>query len=211
MADESHDADNVSVRSGRTVCYVAALDPTLRTPSPEPFVEDAEDENEFDPAFHLLLEQSKSLKEIFQKRSLEYGQLKYELRRARDIYDHLYRIDFNVSSTILATEEILEVSNFTFRDLDSHLSRQKRQQKEFFGSRVTRVRATFEQLERLAEDNEVLLEKLRVLHYPVEEFQHIARRDRLMRSQNNFDFVIKELCEELSAFLSSRSAITYSE
>ncbi|CAD0095324.1 unnamed protein product [Aureobasidium vineae] len=211
MADESYHADNVSIRSAGTVCYVAALDTTLRTPSPEPFVEEPEDENDFDPAFRLMVEQSKSLKETFQKRSLEYGELKYELRRARDFYDHLYRIDFNVSSAILATQEILEVSSFTFRDFRSHLSRQKHQQKEFFGSRVTRIRTTFDQLERLAEENEVLLDKLRVLHYPVEEFQHIARRDKLMRSQNNLDFVIKELHEELSAFLSSRLTIIYSE
>jgi hypothetical protein len=39
MADESYDTRNVSRRSPGTVCYVAALDTTLRTPSPEPYIE----------------------------------------------------------------------------------------------------------------------------------------------------------------------------
>jgi hypothetical protein len=39
MADELHDSEDVSRRSPGTVCYVAALDTTLRTPSPEPFIE----------------------------------------------------------------------------------------------------------------------------------------------------------------------------
>jgi hypothetical protein len=39
MADEPHDMEDVSRRSPGTVCYVAALDTTLRIPSPEPFIE----------------------------------------------------------------------------------------------------------------------------------------------------------------------------
>jgi hypothetical protein len=39
MADELYDTEDVSRRSPGTVCYVAALDTTLRTPSPDPFIE----------------------------------------------------------------------------------------------------------------------------------------------------------------------------
>jgi hypothetical protein len=39
MADELHDTENASRRSPGTVCYVAALDTTVRSPSPEPFIE----------------------------------------------------------------------------------------------------------------------------------------------------------------------------
>jgi hypothetical protein len=39
MADEIDDTREVFIRSPGTVCYVAALDHTLRTPSPEPFIE----------------------------------------------------------------------------------------------------------------------------------------------------------------------------
>ena len=39
MADESNDPSDVSRRSPGTICYVAALDTTLRTPSPEPYIE----------------------------------------------------------------------------------------------------------------------------------------------------------------------------
>jgi hypothetical protein len=39
MADDLCDTREVFRRSPGTVCYVAALDHTLRTPSPEPFIE----------------------------------------------------------------------------------------------------------------------------------------------------------------------------
>jgi len=39
MADELWNLSDISRRSPGTVCYVATLDPTRRTPSPEPSIE----------------------------------------------------------------------------------------------------------------------------------------------------------------------------
>ncbi|KAG9699301.1 hypothetical protein KCU95_g5407, partial [Aureobasidium melanogenum] len=187
-------------------CYVAALHTTARTPSPKPPVDEFDVENEYDPVCRSLREQSQSLKWSFQKQSTEYDMLKYEFRRVSVIYDTYYRSDYNTESTILATEEISEVERDTLRSIQARLYYENLQQKQFFGRYVERARAIFEQLEVLYESSDVLLDKLRVLHYPVDEVRHIARRDKLFHAQKSLDFVIKERHQEVSAFLSSRLA-----
>lgn len=156
-----------------------------------------------------MREQSESLKISFQKCLNEYDQLKYELRRVTVIYDHVYRSDPNSPSSTLADKEILEVDGDTLRRVQSRLHHEELEQKQFFGAYVRRARAVFEHLEVLYEASDVLLDKLRVLHYPVDEVRHIARRDKLVHAQKTLDFVIKELHAELSAFLYSRLVTTY--
>ncbi|KAH0261483.1 hypothetical protein KCU91_g13990, partial [Aureobasidium melanogenum] len=188
-------------------CYVAALHTTTRTPSPKPPVDEFDVENEYDPACRSLREQSQSLRWSFKEQSTEYDMLKYEFRRVSVIYDTYFRSDYNTESTILATQEISEVDRDTLRSIQARLYHENLQQKQFFGRYVERAKAIFEQLEVLYESSDVLLDKLRVLHYSVDESRHIARRDKLFHAQKTLDFVIKELHEEVSAFLSSRLAL----
>ncbi|KAG9568742.1 hypothetical protein KCU79_g2131, partial [Aureobasidium melanogenum] len=180
-------------------CYVAALYTTARTPSPKPPMDEFDVENEYDPACRSLREQSQSLKWSFQKQSTEYDMLKYEFRRVSVIYDTYFRSDYNAESTILATEEISEVERDTLQSIQARLYYENLQQKQFFGRYIERAKAIFEQLEVLYEGSDVLLDKLRVLHYPVDEFRHIARRDKLFHAQKSLDFVIKELHEQVFA------------
>ncbi|KAG9603533.1 hypothetical protein KCU77_g1785, partial [Aureobasidium melanogenum] len=191
-------------------CYVAALHTTTRTPSPKPPVDEFDVENEYDPACRSLREQSQSLRWSFKEQSTEYDMLKYEFRRVSVIYDTYFRSDYNTESTILATQEISEVDRDTLRSIQARLYHENLQQKQFFGRYVERAKAIFEQLEVLYESSDVLLDKLRVLHYPVDESRHIARRDKLFHAQKTLDFVIKELHEEVSAFLSSTLAASFS-
>ncbi|KAG9752289.1 hypothetical protein KCU73_g6141, partial [Aureobasidium melanogenum] len=137
----------------------------------------------YDPACRSLREQSQSLKWSFQKQSTEYDMLKYEFRRVSVIYDTYFRSDYNAESTILATEEISEVERDTLQSIQARLYYENLQQKQFFGRYIERAKAIFEQLEVLYEGSDVLLDKLRVLHYPVDEFRHIARRDKLFHAQ----------------------------
>ncbi|KAG9604316.1 hypothetical protein KCU77_g1392, partial [Aureobasidium melanogenum] len=191
-------------------CYVAALHTTARTPSPKPPADEFDVENEYDPTCRSLREQSQSLKWSFQKQSTEYDMLKYEFRRVSVIYDTYFRSHYNTESTILATEEISEVERDTLRSIQARLYHENLQQKQFFGRYIERAKAIFEQLEVLYESSDVLLDKPRILHYPVDESRHIARRDKLFHAQKSLDFVIKERHQEVSAFLSSRLAASFS-
>jgi hypothetical protein len=221
--------EDVSRRSPGTVCYVAALDTTLRIPSPEPFIEvslflttaagglgwlviqESDDENDYDPAFRLLLEQSDSLKETFQKRSYEYGHLKYELRRAVAYFGDSHLNGHKVTNSILANNDILDIDSAIVDDSRAYLCRSKFLHQRFFSSYVGRVRITFEQLDLLLEDNNSLLDKLQVLHYPFEKNKHITRRDKLVQVQTNLNFLIKDLSDEISVLLSSRLVAHFSE
>lgn len=167
-------------------------------------------ENEYDPAFRSLRGQSESLKRTFQDLSFEYGGLKYESRRVAAIYDHFYRSGNNTPSLTLTTQDISKVDRDTLDGVHAQLHFENLQQREFFEIYVRRARIIFEQLEVLFESSDVLLDKLSVLHYPTDEVRHIARRDKLLHAQKNLDFLIKELHSEVSAFLSSRLATTYS-
>ncbi|CAD0088286.1 unnamed protein product, partial [Aureobasidium mustum] len=195
MADNNYGVLTIWGWEPHTPCYVAALHTTNRTPSPDLSPDELDVENEYDPAFRSLREQSQSLKISFQKCLNEYDQLKYELRRVTIIYDHVHRGDPNSPSSTLADQDILEVDGNTLRRVQSRLYYEKLEQEQFFV---------------LFEASDVLLDKLRVLHYAVDEARHIARRDKLVHVQMNLDFVIKELHGEISALLSSRSAINYS-
>jgi mevalonate kinase len=159
----------------------------------------------------LLLKQSKGVKEIFQFRSLDYGHLKYEMRRVVAYYNHGRHHRPMDTSHMLAIKEVLELSPDVLRYACTKLSIEENRQKQFFSSWVKRVRTTFKQLELLLEDNNSLLDKLGVLHYPVEETKHIARRDRLFQSHTNLDFLMKDLCDEISASLSSRLVANFSK
>ena len=157
-----------------------------------------------------MLKDSESLKETFQKQSLAYGHLKYELRRAVAYFKHGVHSDNDIAERLLAFN-IIYAPRGTLNEASRNRARTERRQKEFFGSRVTRVRTIFEQLELLLEDNKSLLDNLQTLHYPVEEIRHIARRDKLVQSHNNLDFLIKDLCDEISTLLSSRLVANFSE
>lgn len=115
------------------------------------------------------------------------------------------------TSYMLAIKEILELSPDILRNACTKLSIEENRQKLFFASWVERVRITFEQLKLLIEDNNSLLDKLGVLHYPVEETKHIARRDKLVHSHTNLDFLIKDFCDEISTLLSSRLVANFSK
>ncbi|KAH0284419.1 hypothetical protein M436DRAFT_61772 [Aureobasidium namibiae CBS 147.97] len=206
MAEEPYDSSIVSGRSPGTVCYVAALDPTRRTPSPEPFIE-----TDHDPAFSLLLEEFESLKETFQKRSLAYGHLKYELRRVVAYFKHGFPNGNGVAELLLAVVDITNIPQHIVDEVSANRARMDRRQKEFFGSHVKRVKIIFERLGLLLEDNKSLLDKLRVLHYPIEETKHITRRDKLVQAHNNLDFLINDLCDEISIMLSSRLVAKFSK
>ncbi|KAH0268431.1 hypothetical protein KCU91_g9415, partial [Aureobasidium melanogenum] len=192
-------------------CYVAALHTTPRTPSPKLPHDEFDVESEYDTACRSLLEQSQKLKWSFKEQSTEYDMLKYEFRRVTVIYDTYFRRDYNPESTILATKDISEVDTDTLRSIEVRLDHSDLDQKQFFGRYVERAKAIFEQLEVLYESSDVLLDKLRVLHYPVDEVRHIARRDKLFHAQKSLDFVIKELHEQVSDFLSSRLAVSFSD
>ncbi|KAG9695519.1 hypothetical protein KCU95_g13495, partial [Aureobasidium melanogenum] len=166
-------------------------------------------ESEYDPACRSLREQSQKLKWSFKEQSTEYDMLKYEFRRVTVIYDTYFRRDYNTESTILATKDISEVDTDTLRSIQVRLDHSDLDQKQFFGRYIERAKAIFEQLEILYESSDVLLDRLRVLHYPVDEVRHIARRDKLFHAQKSLDFVIKELHEQVSEFLSSRLAVSF--
>jgi hypothetical protein len=159
----------------------------------------------------LLLEQSDSLKETFQKRSFEYGHLKYELRRVVAYFGDPYSVGHNITNSILANNDIMDIDSAIVEHARADLSRSKLHHQRFFGSYVGRVRTTLKQLELLLEDNNSLLDKLQVLHYPLEENKHIARRDKLVQVQTKLDFLIKDLCDEISVLLSSRLVAHFSE
>lgn len=91
----------------------------------------------------------------------------------------------------------MEVDGDTLRSVRGQLFHEDLEQKKSFGIYVKRARTIFEQLEVLFEASDFLLDKLRVLHYPVDEVRHIARRDKLLHAQKDLDFVIKELHSEL--------------
>jgi hypothetical protein len=174
-------------------------------------IQESDDENDYDPAFHSLLEQSDSLKETFQKRSFEYGHLKYELRRAVAYFGDPHSPSHNITNSILANNDIMNIHSVIIDHACADLSRSKFHHQRFFSSYVGRVRTTFAQLELLLEDNNSLLDKLQVLHYPLEEHKHIARRNKLVQVQTNLDFLIKDLCDEISVLLSSRLVAHFSE
>jgi hypothetical protein len=136
--------------------------------------------------------------------SLDYGHLKYEMRRAVAYYDHGRHHRPMDTSYMLAIKEILELSPDVLAYACTKFSIEENRQKQFFTSWVKRVRTTFKQLELLLQDNNSLLDKLGVLHYPIEETKHIARHDKLVQSHTNLDFLIKDLCDEISTLLSSR-------
>jgi hypothetical protein len=158
-----------------------------------------------------LLEESHSLKDTFQSRSFEYGHLKYELRRVVAYFGDPYSLHHKVTNSILANNDIMNIDSFIIDDARADLYRSKLHHQRFFSSYVRRVRTTFEQLQLLLEDNNSLLGKLQVLHYPLEENKHIARRNKLVQVQTNLDFLIKDLCDEISALLSSRLVAHFSE
>jgi hypothetical protein len=159
----------------------------------------------------LLLEQSDSLKETFQKRSYEYGHLKYELRRAVAYFGDPHSHGHNITNSILANNDIMDIHSVIIDHACADLSRSRFHHQRFFSSYVGRVRTTFEQLELLLEDNNSLLDQLQVLHYPLEENRHITRRDKLVQVQTNLEFLIKDLRDEISALLSSRLVAHFSE
>jgi hypothetical protein len=156
-----------------------------------------------------LLEESENLKATFQKDSLGYGLLKYELRRAAAYYDH-GNAGYD-PSRVLINQEILEIGQDVLYLARAKLSDEQSRQKRFFTSRVGQVKATLKRLELLKEDNNSVLDKLRVLHYPIEETRHIKRRDKLVQSQINVDHLIKELYDEILILLSSRLVAYFSE
>jgi len=174
-------------------------------------MQESDDENDHDPAFSLLLNESESLKETFQEQSLGYGHLKYELRRAVAYFNHGFGPSRDISSLVLAVMEITDAPQYTLGHISANCAKTERRQKEFFGFYVRRFRTIFGQLELLIEHNDSLLDKLGVLHYPVEEITHIARRDKLVQSHNNLDFLIKDLCDEISILLSSSLVAHFSE
>lgn len=133
------------------------------------------------------------------------------MRRAVAYYDHGRHHRPMDTSYMLAIKEILELSPDILRNACTKLSIEENRQKLFFASWVERVRITFEQLKLLIEDNNSLLDKLGVLHYPVEETKHIARRDKLVHSHTNLDFLIKDFCDEISTLLSSRLVANFSK
>lgn len=151
------------------------------------------------------------MKETFQKESLAYGHLKYELRRAVAYFEHGISDFEGIWDLILNLVDIDYVTDSMVDELSAQRARTDRRQKDFFGSRVKRVRNIFKQLELLLETNNSLLDKLQVLHYPVEETKHITRRDKLVKSHNNLDFLIKDLCDEVSIMLSSSVVANFSE
>lgn len=157
----------------------------------------------------MLLEESESLEDTFQKQSLEYGLLKYELRRAAAYYNH-GNIGYN-PSLVLINNELLEIGQDILYLARAKLSDEQLRQSRFFTSRVGQAKATLKHLELLKEDNNSVLDKLRVLHYPIEETRHINRRDKLVQSQTNLDFLIEELCDEILILLSSRLVAYFSE
>jgi hypothetical protein len=156
-----------------------------------------------------LLEESRGLKDTFQKQSLEYGLLKYELRRAAAYYAH-GQSGFD-PSIVLINHEILEVGQDILFLARAKLSSEQMRQNRFFTSRVGQVKATLKHLKLLREDNNSILDKLRVLHYLIEETRHIKRRDKLVQSQTNLEFLIEELCNEILILLSSRLVAHFSE
>lgn len=175
-------------------------------------MQEFEDQHDRDPAFSLLLNESESLKEIFQKQSLAYGHLKYELRRAVAYFKHgFHNFDEVIWNRVLAVVDIMILPPYTLDEVSEKRARTDRRQKEFFRTRVKRVKTIREHLELLLESNNCLLDKLQVLHYPVEESKHIARRDKLVQSHINLDFLIKDLCDEISALLSSSLVANFSE
>ena len=174
-------------------------------------MQESDDENDHDPAFSLLLHESESLKGTFQKQSLAYGHLKYELRRAVAYFKHGSYAGDHIAERYLRILNITDAPPYTLDEVFKNRARTQRQQEEFFASRVTRVRTIFNQLELLLEDNKSLSDKLRVLHYPVEETKHTTRRDQLVQSHINLDFLIKDLCDEISTLLSSRLVAHFSE
>jgi hypothetical protein len=156
-----------------------------------------------------LLEESESLKDTFQKQSFEYGLLKYELRRAAAYYEHGH-IGFD-PSRVLINLEILEIGQDVLHSARAKLFDEQLRQNRFFTSRVGQVRATLRHLEHIKEDNNSVLDRLRVLHYPIEETRHIKRRDKLVQSQTNLDLLIEELCDEILILMSSRLLAYFSE
>jgi hypothetical protein len=156
-----------------------------------------------------LLEESESLEDTFQKQSLGYGLLKYELRRAAAYYNHGHAV-YN-PSLVLIKQEILEIGQDILYLARAKLSDEQLRQSRFFTSRVNQLKATLRHLEFLREDNNLVLDKLRVLHYPIEETRHIKRRDKLVQSQTNLGFLIEELCDEILILLSSRLVAYFSE
>lgn len=174
-------------------------------------MQESDDENDHDHGFSLLLNQSEDLKETFQKESLAYGHLKYELRRAVAHFEHGFNAGIHVAERFLSIANITDAPPYTLDEVSKNRARTQRRQKEFFASRVNRVRTIFNQLELLLEDNQSLSDRLRVLHYPIVETKHISRRDKLIQSHNNLDFLIKDLCDEIFILLSSSLVAHFSE